>query len=249
MRGLDRVATRLARPRLAPSRRSRPARRSGNGRAARRPRETIQILGLNDFHGKSSRRRRRPISSPARHQEQLGGAARLGAALAQLRQGQPNTITVAAGDLIGGSPLVSAYFPRRTDDHGAEPPRLALASVGNHEFDRGTVELRRMQDGGCDKNTLREPCQLDRPFEGAQVHLPRGQRARLRRATRCFPAPRCASSAASGRLHRHDAQGAPASSCRPAGHRGAITFADEAETANALAARLRAEGRRRGGSC
>ncbi len=73
--------------------------------------ETVQILGLNDFHGN--------LEPPApttwfdageQHREQLGGAARLGATLGQLRQGQDNTITVAAGDLISGSPLVSARY-------------------------------------------------------------------------------------------------------------------------------------------
>jgi len=32
---------------------------------------------------------------------------------------------------------------------------LELASVGNHEFDKGASELRRMQEGGCAKFTNR----------------------------------------------------------------------------------------------
>src|SRR5262245_35889935 len=58
--------------------------------------ETIQILGLNDFHGNLE-----PPANPTtwfsageQHQDQLGGAARLGATLGRLRQGQANTITV-----------------------------------------------------------------------------------------------------------------------------------------------------------
>jgi 5'-nucleotidase len=43
---------------------------------------------------------------------------------------------------------------------------LSLASVGNHEFDKGSAELLRMQNGGCEKYTKRVPCQLE-PFKGA----------------------------------------------------------------------------------
>src|SRR5690606_33508635 len=46
---------------------------------------------------------------------------------------------------------------------------LELAAVGNHEFDRGVEELRRIQAGGCDQHTVREPCALD-TFEGARFN-------------------------------------------------------------------------------
>ena len=62
--------------------------------------ETIQILGLNDFHGNIEPPN--PVTwfaAGEEHKGQLGGAARLGATLGRLRQGQLNTITVAAGDL------------------------------------------------------------------------------------------------------------------------------------------------------
>jgi 2',3'-cyclic-nucleotide 2'-phosphodiesterase (5'-nucleotidase family) len=40
----------------------------------------------------------------------LGGAAQLAGKLEELRTGHANSITVAAGDLIGASPLASAWF-------------------------------------------------------------------------------------------------------------------------------------------
>src|SRR4029078_2416917 len=46
---------------------------------------------------------------------------------------------------------------------------LSLASVGNHEFDKGSTELLRMQKGGCEQYTSRVPCRLE-PFAGAGFH-------------------------------------------------------------------------------
>lgn len=204
--------------------------------------ETVQILGLNDFHGNIE-----PPPGPQtwfaageRRQDRLGGAARLGATLARLREGQANTITVAAGDLISASPLVSAHFLDEPTIMALNRLGLGLASVGNHEFDRGIAELRRMQQGGCEKHTPREPCQLDRPFEGAQftylaanVFDEQGRTLFPGTAIREFGGVRIGfvgmTLKETGML------------VSPAGTRG-YTFADEAETANALAAELRAQG-------
>ncbi len=201
--------------------------------------EQVQILALNDFHGNIEPPP--PVTFSAGTEQkrgQLGGAARLGAALAGLRRGQPNTITVAAGDLIGASPLVSAYFLDEPTVMALNRAGLDLAAVGNHEFDRGTAELRRIQQGGCDRNTPRQPCALDR-FEGAKftylaanVLDDRGQTLFPGTAIRQF-----------GRVKLGfigmtlKETGVLVS---PAGTRG-FHFADEAETANALAAELRAQ--------
>ncbi len=203
--------------------------------------ETVQILGLNDFHGNIE-----PPANPTtwfsageQHQDQLGGAARLGATLTRLRQGQVNTITVAAGDLISASPLVSAWFLDEPTIMAMNRLDLGLAAVGNHEFDRGTVELRRMQEGGCAKNTVREPCRLDQ-FEGAKfaylaanVLDERGQTLFPGTAIRTFGGARIGfigmTLKETGML------------VSPAGTAG-YHFADEAETANALAKQLRSQG-------
>src|SRR5579884_2276493 len=76
--------------------------RLGDGRTAAVPVE-IQILAFNDFHGN--------IETPppvdvwdhdgTKQRIQTGGAAHLAAALAGLRVGHANTITVSAGDTIG----------------------------------------------------------------------------------------------------------------------------------------------------
>ena len=45
---------------------------------------------------------------------------------------------------------------------------LDFNAVGNHEFDRGWKELKRIQEGGCEKHTLREPCAVENPYPGAE---------------------------------------------------------------------------------
>jgi hypothetical protein len=45
---------------------------------------------------------------------------------------------------------------------------VGAMALGNHEFDRGVEELRRLQQGGCAKNTTREPCAVEASFPGAR---------------------------------------------------------------------------------
>jgi 5'-nucleotidase len=211
-------------------------------KAARPTTETIQILALNDFHGN--------IETPAspvtffvdgeRRQERLGGAARTGALLGELRQGQRNSITVAAGDLIGASPLASAYFLDEPAIMALNRMGLELAAVGNHEFDRGTAELRRMQDGGCEVFSNREPCRLDRPFEGARFTYLAANVIDAQGDT-LFPgtALKTFGGVKLGFIGMTLKEtGVLVSPAGTAGYR----FADEADTANALAARLKGEG-------
>lgn len=130
----------------------------------------VQILAINDFHGY--------IQAPIEPQTvtradgtilkaKLGGAAQLASALESARKAHSNSITVAAGDLIGASPLDSAYFLDEPTIDAMNLMGLSLSSVGNHEFDQGSAELLRMQNGGCGKNTSHTPCRLE-PFRGAR---------------------------------------------------------------------------------
>ncbi|MFE5912512.1 hypothetical protein ACFQ6B_26005 [Streptomyces wedmorensis] len=51
--------------------------------------------------------------------------------------------------MIGGSPLLSALFHDEPTIDALERLGLGVSSVGNHEFDEGPAELRRIVDGGC----------------------------------------------------------------------------------------------------
>lgn len=135
---------------------------------------TVRIVGLNDFHGNLE-----PLRRPLRladgkgelHEVQAGGAAWLASAVAEVRGRAEHSLVIAAGDLIGGSPLVSSIFLDEPAIGAMNMIGLDFNAVGNHEFDRGWRELRRMQQGGCEQHTLREPCAVENPFPGARFRF------------------------------------------------------------------------------
>lgn len=122
----------------------------------------VQILAINDFHGNLEPPN---LTVPAADGPvPAGGAAYLAGALKKVRT--RNSVTVAAGDLIGATPISSALFLDEPAIKALSIAGLDLASVGNHEFDKGTPELLRMQNGGCEKYSNRRPCAVE-PFAGA----------------------------------------------------------------------------------
>lgn len=134
----------------------------------------VQILAINDLHGNIEPPKQTVTvrgENGAEVKVPAGGVAYMAGAIEALRRGQPNSITVSAGDLIGASPLTSALFLDEPTILAANQFGLELNAVGNHEFDRGSAELLRMQRGGCEKYTGREPCAVDRPFPGAKFQF------------------------------------------------------------------------------
>ncbi len=104
----------------------------------------LQLLGINDYHGHlESNTPGNVDGAPA------GGSEYLSAKLNELRQGNKYSLTVAAGDLIGGSPAFSGLFHDEPSVESLNAMQLDVSSVGNHEFDEGVTELLRMQNGGC----------------------------------------------------------------------------------------------------
>jgi len=81
------------------------------------------------------------------------------------RKDTRDVFTVAAGDLIGASPLVSAAFHDEPSIEEMNSLGLEITSVGNHEFDEGVDELKRMQFGGCHPT---DGCQDGDGFAGAK---------------------------------------------------------------------------------
>ncbi len=134
----------------------------------------LRILAINDFHGNlrppiggiriadpDDRTRKMKITVAA------GGAEHMATLVKQLRERAKNTIFVAAGDLIGASPFLSAMFHDEPSIESLSMMGLEVASVGNHEFDEGKDELLRMQNGGCHPV---DKCQGPHPFPGAKFH-------------------------------------------------------------------------------
>ncbi len=135
----------------------------------------LDLLAINDFHGQlevvpSTSSGGRINQTPA------GGAAYLATALRSERKKSRAAgavpVTVAAGDLIGATPLLSGAFHDEPAIMAMNEVGLDVASVGNHEFDEGVTELQRMQKGGCladgpDGVNGQNSCPGNETFEGA----------------------------------------------------------------------------------
>ena len=132
----------------------------------------LRIVAINDLHGylrpppggiriTDPDDRSRKIAVPA------GGVETMATVVRQLRNQAKNSIFVAAGDLIGASPFLSAMFHDEPTVESVSMMGLAISAVGNHEFDEGEAELLRMQNGGCHPV---DGCQGPHPFTGAKFH-------------------------------------------------------------------------------
>jgi len=105
----------------------------------------VQLLGLNDFHGQLDTDTKVTLNG----QEVLAGNMEYTAAAMKQREAtNPNTLLVHAGDMIGGSPLISALFQDEPTVEVMEAMGFDVGTVGNHEFDEGIDELKRMINGG-----------------------------------------------------------------------------------------------------
>lgn len=125
----------------------------------------IQILGINDFHG--------ALLPPTGSVGQIdgvpaGGAEFLATHMKARRASYEHTITVSAGDLFGASPLLSALFKEQPSVEAMNLMGLDLNAVGNHEFDKGFHELKRLQQGDCE---IREDCIESGQFSGANFRF------------------------------------------------------------------------------
>ena len=205
----------------------------------------VQILAFNDFHGNIETPSPVEVTEPdgSKHAIVSGGAAHLAAALAGLRVGHPNTVTVSAGDTIGASPLISANYLDEPTIDAMNLLGLEFNSVGNHEFDKGVAELKRMQAGGCAQNSRRVPCAVE-PFSGARFHYLAANVVQADGST-VFPSTGIKTFQTSAGPIRIGFIGMTLKGTKnlvtPSGV-AEVDFRDEAETANALIPKLKAEG-------
>ena len=120
--------------------------------------QNVQLLAINDFHGNlqppsgSSGTVTRLNPDGTTTPLTVGGVQYLSTHLADARAGHARSLTVAAGDLIGASPLLSGAFHDEPTIEAMNALGLDVTTVGNHEFDEGSAELLRMQNGGCRTN-------------------------------------------------------------------------------------------------
>jgi len=203
----------------------------------------VRILAINDLHGNL-----RPptggirIADPDDRSKKIvvpaGGVETMATLVKQLREDHSNTIFVAAGDLIGASPFLSAMFHDEPTIESLSMMGLEIAAVGNHEFDEGKDELLRMQNGGCHPV---DHCQGPHPFLGAKFHYLAASTIDKSTGKTLFPP-----------FEVREFDGIPvafigltlkgtANIVSPPGVAG-LEFRDEAETVNALVPELKARG-------
>ncbi len=122
----------------------------------------VRLLAFNDFHG--------ALEGPsgnvlvAGEPVETGGAEYFAAHIAAERSEVEYSFVVAAGDLIGATPLISALFHDEPTIEILTKAGLDISSVGNHEFDAGVDELLRIVEGGCHPE---EGCRDDHEYQGA----------------------------------------------------------------------------------
>ncbi|WP_181775311.1 bifunctional metallophosphatase/5'-nucleotidase [Amycolatopsis pittospori] len=126
----------------------------------------VRLITFNDLHGNleppsgSSGR----VTLPDGTTVNAGGAVYLAAHLKRLRGEVRNSVVLSAGDSIGASPVISALFHDEPTVDLLNMLGVKASVVGNHEFDEGLKELRRIQNGGCHPT---DGCQFRKSFKGA----------------------------------------------------------------------------------
>ncbi|KAB2489379.1 5'-nucleotidase C-terminal domain-containing protein [Priestia endophytica] len=108
----------------------------------------VQLLSINDLHGQIDYSSKADVNGDGKKEEIVGGAEYLSAHMKEHEADNENTFYVHVGDIIGGSPLVSGAFQDEPVVEIMEEMGFDVGTVGNHEFDEGIEELRRMVKGG-----------------------------------------------------------------------------------------------------
>ena len=139
---------------------------------------SVKIIGFNDYHGNLQSPGTFGVSTavPTASRPAVGGAEYIAGHVAKLRAQNPLNVVVGGGDFIGASPLISALFFDEPAIETLNRIGVEFTSVGNHEFDKGSTELLRLQNGGCKiTNGAQDPnsCKgatvgTPVPFEGAK---------------------------------------------------------------------------------
>lgn len=198
---------------------------------------TVKLIGFNDFHG-NIKAGEGSSSNP--------GVARFATRIKALKDQNALHAVVSAGDMIGASPLTSALFHDEPTIEAMNRIGIDFNAVGNHEFDEGRQELLRMQAGGnhpSDPNSGKGPADdlENGQFAGADFEFLAANVADSATGTTLFPAYGVKTFLGNKvAFIGMTLEGTP-SIVTPSGVAG-LTFADEADTVNALVPQLKEQG-------
>ena len=104
----------------------------------------LKILSFNDLHGQYD------VDS-----KYGGGIANLSAYLKTLQGQNDNTLTMSAGDAVGGSPAVASLKQDQPTLEIMKEMNVDVVTTGNHEYDEGIEELARLIYGGTHSSGLK----------------------------------------------------------------------------------------------
>lgn len=210
---------------------------------------SVKIIAFNDFHGNLRPSGLRvPVpdatTSTGFRMEPAGGIEQFSAKAKSLRVGARHSILVSAGDMVGATPLLSAFFRDEPTIEAMNLVGVDINAVGNHEFDYGVEHLKRLQRGGCVEKAGKADC-ADRgdrgPYPGAHFEFLAANVNEQATGKTLFPPYSIRTFdgvkvAFVGLVLKNTPL-----IVRPNGTRG-LTFEDEVETVNKLLPALRSQG-------
>lgn len=109
---------------------------------------------MNDLHGKIDQQYQLDLDGDGTPDGTFGRMDYAAAYLKEKKAEKKNTLTVHAGDMIGGSSPVSSLLQDEPTVELMEDIGFDVGTVGNHEFDEGTDELMRMLKGEIIRKAL-----------------------------------------------------------------------------------------------
>lgn len=130
----------------------------------------VNIVAINDLHGYLQANPfsyKDPQAPGGVRKLQAGGIATLGGMLTQLRQQDPQLLFIGAGDLVGGSPPLSAMWADEPTLDALRQMGMKLSAIGNHELDNGKAEFLRQLNGGCQSPRPDKACQFRPNYPGS----------------------------------------------------------------------------------
>lgn len=207
------------------------------------PPTELSIFSINDFHGHIQSKSPVPLmtrmTDPKTGElkpQAAGGAAYLATVLSGLRAKHPNSIFVAAGDLMGASPQLSSLLLDEPTLSAMSEMGLDATALGNHDMDAGLTELQRKTRGECPIKGCAWP-----EFKGASFPFLAANMLDAETGKPVLPTHKMVEVAGMkialvGAVTRDTPKVIVAKSIR------GLRFIDEADAMNALVPQLRAEG-------